>query len=528
MDPKLTTDNRYVTMEGIPLQVMRRLEKATSYLVAGYKHSSAYKSRRWDGRQHLITFSKKHGYRAPIGLLSDICSCLDADGLSYSLDAQKRTRRFTEVHYEWNPDLNLREYQQEAVDAIYANEGSGLLNMAIRSGKTMTAAAIIARLKARTLFVVPSQQLLHQTHSSLKRSLPDACITKIGDGLWDTSGDIVVATVQSITAASGGLRVCKGNISGIGFKDRPASCGKKQCSGGHRWRKIATSRYRELCNSFDLLIFDEAHHLRGDAWHGVVMEFSAIYRIGLSATIFLDHDRETERGAIWLKACCGDVVYKIGSSRLIELGFLMRQEVELVQIRKPDLHNRRWSKSLQDEAIFLNSYRNAICALKAKEKVDLGLKVLIVSRRHAQVNMICMMLNDIGVAVEPVTGKESSQKRSDLIYGFTEGYTQALVGTVFGEGLDIPEVEVVINAEGGRDIKSTIQRQRNLTISDGKERAILIDMMDLTNEYFATHSMERKDAYCSEPAYVVHVAHTSPEMESEAEGLAAKYAGYSS
>lgn len=594
MGIQLNVDNRYIAISGATRKIIRKLERVTSYLVAGFMHSPAFKARRWDGREHLLKFSSKHGFRAPVGLLDDICGCLDAEGVRYAVDHSNRKRVSRPISFAWSSANSLRPYQKMAKKAICHgkrwNVGSGLLKMPIRSGKTRTGAAIIAELKARALFIVPSQMLLHQTCDNLSELLAGAHITKIGDGEWDGNGDIVVATVQSLVAARGGPRACSGsyNMKIIGnlmheaieriqegdtknvgkqsaiftpamekmlnkmmdatdwegrtlqaairmikrmlhgktdvHMDKGAACGKKHCKGGHQWLKKPTAEYKELCRSFDLVIFDEAHHLRGDSWHAVVMDIKAIHRIGLSATIYLDHDREVERGAIWLKACCGDVVYDVDPSELIEQGYLMRQNVELVPINKPDnLANRRWSARLQNEAIYLNAYRNAVCAIKAREKVVKGMKVLVISRRHAQVNMLCSMLDEMGLTVEPVTGKESARRREELIEGFTGGYTQILVGTVFGEGLDIPEVEAVVNAEGGLDVKSTVQRQRNMTVNKDKEYCVFVDMIDLTNEYFAKHSAERKATYCSEPAYVVRLTRISGEMENEADEIAERF-----
>ena len=86
-----------------------------------------------------------------------------------------------------------------------------------------------------------------------------------------------------------------------------------------------------------------------------------------------------------------------------------------------------------------------------------------------------------------------------------EGEYNVIVGSVIGEGVVIPTIEVVINAEGGKDIKNTIQRQRNLTISEGKKEAVLIDFMDEMNKIFRKHSKERLDVYQEEDAFTVTV-----------------------
>ena len=80
-----------------------------------------------------------------------------------------------------------------------------------------------------------------------------------------------------------------------------------------------------------------------------------------------------------------------------------------------------------------------------------------------------------------------------------------LLGNVLSEGIDLPCVNVVINAEGGKDDKVTVQRQRNLTIADGKTEAIFVDFLDETNPHLLKHSKARRKMYESESEFEVEV-----------------------
>jgi hypothetical protein len=114
----LKLDNRRVTIKGAKRSVIREMERVTSYRVAGFQYSKAFQQRRWDGREHLLKFSNKHGYRAPIGLLPDIIECLDDMGMDYVMDISNRGTRGPSIAYGWNPDIKLRPYQKEAVKSI--------------------------------------------------------------------------------------------------------------------------------------------------------------------------------------------------------------------------------------------------------------------------------------------------------------------------------------------------------------------------------------------------------------------------
>ena len=67
----------------------------------------------------------------------------------------------------------------------------------------------------------------------------------------------------------------------------------------------------------------------------------------------------------------------------------MRQHVELYTIREPEnLSERGWSQSLRNEAILENAYRNRKVVKLAVKKVKQGLKVLIISGRHNQIELL--------------------------------------------------------------------------------------------------------------------------------------------
>jgi superfamily II DNA or RNA helicase len=482
----LTYDNRHVYIAGATMSQLRRLESVTSYLVAGHRYAPGFKKGWWDGREHLLKSSEKHGWHAPVGLLQDITQELDAQGVDYVLRDQRKLhgRRRT---IEWNPEIKLRGYQIEAVRSITHDVkntpyfGRGILKKPIRSGKTKTAARVISILGVRTVFIVPSQMLMYQTIKSLEEAFPGEHIGAIGDGKWNPQF-VTVATIQTLHKLRGRR------------KD-----GDKAAIPRH-------PRYVEMIQNVDCVVADEVHHFAGGGeWHKVLQDFDSIFKIGLSATAYLDNEQEQERGVIWLKATCGALRIDIPTSRLIDEGFLMKQHVKIYPVKKPnDISKMRWSQTLRERAITRNADRNRMIANIATVAAQ-DMKVLIVSNRLDQIDQLTSMLWEHRAKHETITGKDPQEAREDKISGFVSGEYNILLGTVFGEGVDIPVIEMVINAEGGADSKGTVQRMRNMTIAEGKKSAVLVDFMDLTNPYFEKHSAARLEIYRSEPAFNIEV-----------------------
>lgn len=471
--------NRYLRLTGIDPDTIKRIDRATSYRVAGFMFDPRWrrKPRRWDGREHLLEYVPgDSSYRVPIGLLEDVTAVLRPNA-TY-ITAQSSRPKPPILNLPWTGP-ELRPYQRAAVDAFKdpggwdEGCGRGIISLPIRSGKTLTAAAVASELGTTAIFIVPSQLLLGQTVETLSGAL-DVEIGVIGSGTWDPK-PVTVATIQTLTAKRG----------------------KRITS--------AAPEYLDLVRQFGLVVFDEVHHLTGTRWHRVMGDFEARYRLGLSATAFLDDAHEVERGVIWLKASTGPIRHSETMSRMIREGYLLAPDVRLHKVTKPDLSHREWNRGLKDDGIYLNQERNSLVAELAKEHARAGRKVLVVSKSLAQVKILCEALWDLGVGCEVMIGTTPAPERRHLIKRFVSGELPVIVGTVFGEGVDIPECEVVINADGGKDRKATVQRMRCLTPSPGKQGAFVEDFIDMTNNYLAEHALERLKVYREEPEFRVEV-----------------------
>lgn len=459
----LIVGNQQTQVVGADLRILKLLDEETSYKVEGYFFSYAYKTRRWDGCEHLLK-RKASSVTFPTGLLDDVTAALTNYRCEWSMDDRRTSGEL--IKYVWNDDIIPRKYQERSIKA-FLKHGFGILKMPIRSGKTKTAARVIYKLGQTAIFIVPSKTLLHQTIESLKECFPKERIGCIGGGKWDVQ-NITVATTQSLVSA--------------------------------RARK--KPHYKSLIETVGCIVFDECHHLTGKSWCQVMMDFKGRYRLGLSATPLLESRKEVAKGVIWLKASCGPIRADVNMSDMIEEGWLVRPTFRLYRIDVPEGYTRRgWSKGLMDKLIFFNDARNEKIAELARTYARAGKRVLIVTRRLEQVDLLHRKLPNSGFII----GEVPQHVREERMREFTSGAAPIMIGSIFREGVDVPEIDVVINAEGGYDDKMTIQRLRNLTPFEGKTEAIVIDFMDTTNKFFAKHSRARLKVYRSEPAFRIEL-----------------------
>jgi superfamily II DNA or RNA helicase len=459
---KLTLNNFEIKFENINDETLKLIDNATSFKFSNYFWSTAYKNGYSDGKIHLLQI-KDFQYAVPIGLLEKIINTLKENDIKFTVKKEKENP-LEKISYNWNPEIKLRLYQKTAVEAFVSEpyKGIGVIKAAIRSGKTIIAAAAIKELGVRTLFLVPSQLLLTQTVNSLKNSLPGSNIGEIGAGKL-IEGDIVVCTIQSLL-----------------------------------------TRRKDLKNKYDFLILDEVHHFKQGKWSEVVLKLDSRYRLGLSATIFYKDRGENEKGVIYVRGICGEIKYEIGASLLIEQGFLLRPTIEIYKVNCKKLSDYEdWNVDLQNRAIYENEYRNKFICLLTVKKLHLGLKVLIVTNRINQINAIAEIFTKYKVNFETIIGNDKKEDRKKKIKKFKNNEVNVLIGTVLSEGVDISEITCVVNASGGRDKKMTIQKMRNLTPAPGKSQCIYIDFYDNFQKIFERHSRKRVKYYSQEKEFLV-------------------------
>lgn len=441
---------------------LAKLDLATSYPVEGAKFSPAFKAGHWDGREHLLRKARKEDcHLIPTGVLIGL-----GDELQDTEFIDERRLPSERMELEWI-GKSQRDYQirsvQEAVRDRGWETGRGLWNLPIRSGKTLTAAALIQELGLRTLFVVSSKMLLQQTLKAFQEALAPCPVAILGDGHYNTDW-ITIATAQTLLA-------------------RPGTA-------------------RELLSKADLLIIDEAHHLEGEAWRTLVLQSDASYKIGLSATVFVSRDKENNRASIWLRACTGPILYRISMERLIQQGFLKAPNVLFYQFNHaPDPRQKDWRWVAKNQ-IAQSFGRNKLIAQIAANAVRRGLRVHIDTGRHDQMKRIAVSIAKAGVNCEMIHGQTPSSRREELVKMLANGDI-CLVGTVLGEGVDIPELEVVINAEGQKSATAAIQRMRNLTIMEGKGDVYFVDIFDYGSKTLSKHSKERMRLYMGHRGFKV-------------------------
>jgi len=414
--------------------------------------------------------------RFPTGLISDVCEVLDEHGVEYDFEDQREKP-------EWKPLKflgKLRDDYQVGYTEEALERTRGIYDIPTGGGKTIMMSHLVATAGVKTLVMVPSLELLRQTSNDFKDFL-GFLPGKIGGGKFEFDQLITVATPQSL------------------------------------WSRRKTRDIKKFMASIQMIIGDEIHHENDTgqcSWYKLFrLATNAYYRFGFSGTPMM-----TEAGGILVKASTGNIIKgKIHTSELIEKGYLAKPTVQMVKFQVDFQHFR--FDVVYFNGIIANKFRNRAIAEIALDRARQGKLVLIGVTRVVQGEMIQDMVGPFGRFMQ---GDCSEEDRKEAIENFRSGKKKILIGTIYGEGSNFPEVNCYINAPGGKSKKVVIQRVgRSLRVTKDKKEAEVIDFYDMdpqrvkvdrvTGEVrkydgpLTKHSKHRLKVYKEEPEFVVNM-----------------------
>ncbi|WP_045516685.1 TOTE conflict system archaeo-eukaryotic primase domain-containing protein [Neobacillus niacini] len=245
--PKIIKVNKknglYIVKEGIPSSILSKM-----ILLSTFKNPEFYKaqSKRLStyGMQKVISCFEEDSKHLilPRGSYAELEKLLK----EHSIEMEIVTDQFEGESIEANFKGQLTSQQEEAVTELMRHE-NGTLAASTGFGKTVTAAALIAKRKTNTLIIVDRTQLLQQWVEKLALFLQKSPqeIGQIGGGKKKITGQIDVATIQSLNS--------KGEI-------------------------------KSFITQYGQIIVDECHHISAFTFEKVLKQIRAMYVYGLTAT----------------------------------------------------------------------------------------------------------------------------------------------------------------------------------------------------------------------------------------------------
>ncbi len=352
------------------------------------------------------------------------------------------------------PGITLKTFQEDLIRKAVHHQ-RGVIVSPTGSGKTIIAIGIISMFpKAKVLFLCHSIAILRQTMVEFKKfGFND--VSFVGDGEWNTSGRIVVASIKSMFAVNDGNDLLY----------------------------------------FDITIIDEVHHLSGKKtmYYKYMEKNLSMIRLGFTATM-----PPKEEAKLCIEGMLGPVIGEYKVEEGIKDGMIARPYITLVSV--PPVSAILELKKYRDiyrKGIVENRPRNRLIMTKISARVKDGKSVLILVKEidHGDIlKTLGESLFDLDITY--IQGSTESDVREQVRKSFSEKKIKVVISTtVWKEGVDIPSLDCVINAAGGKSEIATLQAiGRGLRRTDEKDEVEVIDFLD-PYKFLAQHTVMRLQIY---------------------------------
>jgi len=439
-------------MSKFPVELYDKL----SIFYENYWHMPKYKSGEWDGKYNFLDYKGKF----PTGLLSYIYEHLVDLGHTVEIEDVREDPYVGPKLGSFDVSLDgieFRGYQKETIAQAVVRQ-RGILELPTGSGKTEIAIGITKTLGLRTLYLVHTKDLLHQTYDRfIKRGAEN--VGRVGDGYSEQNANIVIATVQTLS----------------------------------NWFKDAIQTTKWWLAEFECIFLDECHHASANTWYILAMHcHNAFYRFGLSGTPL----KRGELANMKLIACIEDAIYSLPTKDLQKAGDLCPIQINMIE-NKEVSYQSKWHDVYSD-AVVNSEHRNSMIVKLAIKHFLNGDKVLILVREITHGNNLYNMLDSCGVITTFLKGSVSSEAREAWKKKFEDDdYPNfvLLATTIFDEGVDLPAVNVIIQGTGGKSEVKTIQRTgRGLRKKLDGGGLTVYDFID-SSEYLDKYSEQRMRIY---------------------------------
>ncbi len=423
-------------------KVIDRVRKATSFANPEYfkLNAAGFTGARYsDDIPEKLYFSTEtpEGIRVPRGSIRDVRDALAQIDVKPEFADRRNAGEAISIPHD--VPLTLRPFQVEVRTQLVKRK-QGLAIVGAGGGKTITTMACMYAIKRKTLILVHTGDLLEQWVEELDEKLGLKAGT-IVSGKFKPGAEVTVAMIQTLAARANDLQL-QAFFDSIGF-----------------------------------VVLDEAHHAPAATFIAVLARMGAMYRLGLTAT----PQRADGCGRV-VDWCFGDRLIEMPTKALLEQGYLMSPELEIVPteftFESKEEHPYKRAHLLNASLAGDEPRQHLIASVMAHHG-KAGESCLILANRREYARELGRLLWTHGVEAVVVTGDTAKGQRREAMKRFRMGTVRVLVATsLANEGLNAPQLSRIAFAwpeksDGGTDQKTS----RVMRIYDKKPK--LIDFVDV-------------------------------------------------
>lgn len=415
----IKADKLYIPLKAVSAKVLNHLKRIAAFKNPEFYSKQALRLSTYAIPRIISCFDITNEYLAmPRGCEDATRSFLNDNAVTYTITDKTNHGNKISVSFQGEE----REEQLEAINALlpYTN---GILHATTAFGKTVTAAAIIARKKVNTLILVHSKALLKQWHDRLTEFLnidypkheeknkrgrrkvfsPIGCFDSSGNTLH---GIIDIALIQSCLDEDG---------------------------------------VKPFVQDYGMVIVDECHHVSSITFEQVLMSIKAHTIYGLTATPIR---KDGHQPIIFMQ--CGPIRFSTDvKSQIAKQSFdrfLIPRFTSYNFILEDRLSIATLYKYISEDEIRNNLIVEDIC-----KAVNTGRTPIILTNRTAHVSVLAEKLKATIKNVISLTGVGTTREKREAMQRLqtipdSEQLVIVATGKYVGEGFDYPRLDTLFLA----------------------------------------------------------------------------------
>lgn len=391
----------YFEKEQLPQALANRLIRLAAFQNPEFYKAQAMRMSVWDKPRVIGSAENYPRHIAlPRGCLEAALALLRENDIACDLRDECVTGEPIDIAFAGTLRLD-----QEAAASVMLKHETGVLCAPTAFGKTVTAAAIIARRAVSTLVLVHRTELLKQWQERLQAFLGvgKETVGIIGGGKAKPTGKIDIAVMQSLSR--------RGEVN-------------------------------PLVEGYGQVIVDECHHVGAVSFDAILKHAKAKYVLGLTATPIR---RDGQQPIIFMQ--CGPIRYKAAkpSGAPHDLAVIPRSHRARIDLPPETGIQDVFRHLANDQA------RTRAIAAEVRDAFQRGRKVLVLTERTEHLDAIQAALTD-GISDPFVLhGRMSKKQRAALIAALgalSSDVPRVLLATgkLVGEGFDHPPLDTLVLA----------------------------------------------------------------------------------
>ena len=459
----------YFDKAQLPQVLANRLIRLAAFQNPEFYRAQAMRMSVWD-KPRVIGCAENFPQHIalPRGCMDAALSLLRENGIACNLRDERVHGQSLEVDFAGT----LRMDQEAAVSAMLHHD-AGVLCAPTAFGKTVSAAAMIARRRVNTLVLVHRTELLKQWQERLQAFLAvdRGVIGVIGGGKAKPTGKIDIAVMQSLSR--------HGEVSA-------------------------------LVESYGQVIVDECHHVGAVSFDAILRRTKARYVLGLTATPIR---RDGQQPIIFMQ--CGPIRYTAAKPATAPRDLEVVPRLWGAHIDLPR------EAGIQDVFRHLanDQARTDAIAAEISGAFGQGRKLLVLSERTEHLDAIKASLGSMVPAPLVLHGRMSKKQRAAVIVELDSLPANAprillASGKLVGEGFDHPPLDTLVLAMPV-SWKGTLQQYAGRIHREhaGKADVRIIDYVDTGHPALLRMWVKRQRGY---QAMGYHLATSHPTADLDA------------